>query len=199
MIIIIILIIYNFCKCEEKEQFNKLNDLNSKINLVTSFYNKRTDDDILIKRNNEYNSTLIKNLESPYIKKIHLFIEDEYSLSILNNILNNNGYNNKIIIIMFNKQPMYSDFFNYSFNNLKEEIVMIANSDIYLDKCDNYILDKYILQKNNVFSLPRYENENDKPLIDKYQGSHDVYIFKSPLNNDISTRSNFTQNNWGRY
>lgn len=72
MIIIIILIIYNFCKCEEKEQFNKLIDFNPKINLVTSFFNKRTDDDILIKRNNEYNSTLIKNLESPYIKKIQI-------------------------------------------------------------------------------------------------------------------------------
>jgi hypothetical protein len=183
-------------KCEEK--FNKLVDVNPKINLVTSFFNKNSDNDILVKRNNEFNSTLIKNLESPFIKKIHLFIEDEYSLSILNNIIKNNiVYNNKIIIIKFNKQPMYSDFFNYSFNNLKEEIVMIANSDIYLDKCDNYLLNKYILQKNNVFSLTRYENENDKPLIDKYEGSHDAYIFKSPLNNDISTRSNFTQNNWG--
>jgi adenylate kinase family enzyme len=196
LILIIILIIYNFFKCEGIEQFNKLVDIEPKINLVTSFFNKKIDDDILIKRNNEYNSTLIKNLESPFIKKIHLFIEDEYSLSILNNILNN-SYNNKIIIIKVNKQPMYSDFFNYSFNNLKEEIVMIANSDIYLDKCDNYILNKYILQKNNVFSLTRFENENDKPLIDKYEGSHDAYIFKSPLNNDISTRSNFTQNNWG--
>jgi adenylate kinase family enzyme len=183
-------------KCEEK--FNKLVDFNPKINLVTSFFNKKTDNDILVKRNNEFNLTLIKNLESPFIKKIHLFIEDEYSLSILNNIIKNNiVYNNKIIIIKFNKQPMYSDFFNYSFNNLKEEIVMIANSDIYLDKCDNYLLNKYIQQKNNVFSLTRYENENDKPLIDNYIGSHDAYIFKSPLNNDISTRSNFTQNNWG--
>ena len=197
LIIIIILIIYIFYKYERKKQFNKLVDIEPKINLVTSFFNKKTDDNILIKRNDEYNSTLIKNLESPYIKKIHLFIEDEYSLSILYNILNNSGYSNKIIIIMFNKQPMYSDFFNYSFNNLKEEIVMIANSDIYLDKCDNCILNKYILQKNNVFSLTRYENENDKPKIDNYQGSHDAYIFKSPLNNDISTRSNFTQNNWG--
>jgi hypothetical protein len=166
------------------------------INLITSFFNKKTDKDYLKKRNDEYNLTLIKNLESSFIKKIHLFIEDDYSLSILNNIINND-YNNKIIKIMFNKQPMYSDFFKYSFDNLKGEIIMIANSDIYLDKCDNYILNKYILEKNNVFSLTRYENENDKPLIDVYEGSHDVFIFKSPLKNDISLRSNFTQNNWG--
>jgi len=198
LIVIIILILYIFCKCEKKEQYNKLVDIEPKINLVTSFFNKKTDNELLKKRNNEYNITLIKNLESPFIKKLHLFIEDEYSLSILNNIINNNiDYNNKIIKIMFNKQPMYSDFFKYSFDNIKEEIVMIANSDIYLDKCDNYILDKYVLEKNNVFSLTRYENEIDKPLIDNYQGSHDVFIFKSPLNEDISIRSNFTQNNWG--
>lgn len=168
------------------------------INLITSFFNKKTDNDLLIKRNNEYNLTLIKNLESPFIKKIHLFIEDEYSLSILNNIINNNiDYDNKIIKIMFNRQPMYSDFFKYSFDNLKDEVIMISNSDIYLDKCDKNILTKYILEKNNVFSLTRYENENDKPLIDKYEGSHDVFIFKSPLNNNICLRSNFTQNNWG--
>lgn len=168
------------------------------IHLITSFFNKKTENEILIKRNNEYNFTLIKNLESPFIKKIHLFIENEYSLSVLNNIINTKPeYNNKIIKIIFNKQPMYSDFFKYSFDNLREEIIMISNSDIYLDKCDNYILTKYILEKNNVFSLTRYENENDKPLIDKYQGSHDVFIFRSPLENDIYERSNFTQNNWG--
>jgi len=168
------------------------------INLITSFFNKKSDNDILLKRNNEYNITLIKNLESQFIKKIHLFIEDEYSLSILDSIINKNiDYNNKIIKIMHNKQPMYSDFFKYSFDNLKEEIVMISNSDIYLDDCDNNILNKYILEKNNVFCLTRHENENYKPLIDNYIGSHDAFIFKSPLNNDIYIRSTFTQNNWG--
>jgi hypothetical protein len=168
------------------------------INLVTSFFNKNTDNDILIKRNNEYNVTLLKNLESEYIKKIHLLIEDDYSLHVLNNIIEKKEeYNNKIIKIIFNKQPMYSDFFKYSFDNLKEELVMISNSDIYLDKCDNDILNKYILEKNNVFSLTRYENENDKPLIDNFMGSYDSFIFKSPLKDDIYVRSNFTQNNWG--
>ena len=129
------------------------------LNLVTSFFNKNSDNDILLKRNNEYNVTLIKNLESQFIKKIHLFIEDEYSLSILNNIIDKNiNYNDKIIKIMYNKQPMYSDFFKYSFDNLKDEIVMISNSDIYLDNCDNNILNKYIIQKNNIFSL---EENND--------------------------------------
>lgn len=168
------------------------------INLVTSFFNKNTDNDILIKRNNEYNVTLIKNLESEYIKKIHLFIEDDYSLYILNNIIEKKEeYNNKIIKIIFNKQPMYSDFFKYSFDNLKDELVMISNSDIYLDKCNNDILNKYIIEKNNVFSLTRHENEIDKPLIDNFMGSYDSFIFKSPLKDDIYLRSSFTQNNWG--
>ena len=74
LIIIIILIIYIFYKCEEKEQFYKLVNIEPKINLITSFFNKKTDNDFLIKRNKEYNLTLIKNLESPFIKKINLFI-----------------------------------------------------------------------------------------------------------------------------
>jgi hypothetical protein len=92
---------------------------------------------------------------------------------------------------------MYSDFFKYSFDNLKEELVMISNSDIYLDKCNNDILNKYILENNYIFSLTRHENENDKRLIDNFVASHDSFIFKSPLKDDIYLRSNFTQNNWG--
>ena len=169
------------------------------INLVTSFFNKLSDASIMIERNNEYNKTLISNLESEHIKKIYLFIDDEYSLSILNtNIINGNEvYENKIVKILHNRQATYSDFFKYAYDNLKDEIVMISNSDIYLHSCDINLINKYIIEKNNVFSLSRHERLDFKPCIDYYNAGHDAFIFKSPLKEDIHLRSHFTQNNWG--
>lgn len=43
------------------------------INLITSFFNKLSDAPIVLARNNEYNETLISNLESELIKK-NIFI-----------------------------------------------------------------------------------------------------------------------------
>jgi hypothetical protein len=169
------------------------------INILTSFFNKNKygnhNKENLEKRNLEYNNTLIFNLQKEYIEKIYLFIEDEYSLSILDDLLEkNNLYKDKVVKILFNKQPMYSDFFLYSNNHLKDKLVMITNSDIYLDSYDNHLIQKYILNKNNVFSLTRHEWDNTKRLIDKYMGSHDSFIFKSPVNKNIIDKSTFYQN-----
>lgn len=115
-----------------------------------------------------------------------------------NNIINGNEvYENKIIKILHNKQATYSDFFKYAYDNLKYEIVMISNSDIYLHSCDINLINKYIIEKNNVFSLSRHERLDFKPCIDSYNAGHDAFIFKSPLKEDIHLRSHFTQNNWG--
>jgi len=169
------------------------------INLVTSFYNKKSDDPCVNERNNEINSTLISNLKSESIKKIHLFLDDEYSLSILNNnIINGNEfYENKIVKLLHYKQAKYSDFFSYAYDNLKYEIVMISNSDIYLYSCCNYIVNKYVNEQSQILALTRHETPDYKPLIDNYEGSHDAFIFNSPIKEDIHMRSNFTQNNWG--
>ena len=106
-------------------------------------------------------------------------------------------YENKIVKLLHYKQATYSDFFLYAYDNLKYEIVMIANSDIYLYGCSNYIVNKYVNEQNQILALTRHETLTFKPLIDIYEGSHDAFIFKSPLKEDIHLRSNFTQNNWG--
>ena len=73
---------------------------------------------------------------------------------------------------------------------------MITNSDIYLDKCDTNLLNK--LDNNTVYSLTRYEYDMSSPLIDKYEGSHDCFIFKSPINimNSINNIKH-VQHVWG--
>jgi hypothetical protein len=165
------------------------------INLITSFFNKNIEE--YTKRNEEYNNALINNLKCEYIEKIHLFIEDEYSEKILDNIINQENAKNKVVKINFNKQPLYSDFFQYANTNLIDKIIMVSNSDIYLNNCDNGLIQDYIENKNNIFCLTRFEDEINKPLIDDYGGSHDSFIYKSPINTNIIENSNFKQNVWG--
>ena len=88
------------------------------INIVTSFFNKNNygshSKEILEIRNLEYNNSLLNNLKCEYVEKMHLFIEDDNSLNILNDLVEKNSvYKNKDEKMMLNKQPLYSDFFLY--------------------------------------------------------------------------------------
>jgi hypothetical protein len=159
------------------------------INLITSFYLSKN-----IERQKELDESLINNNNCIYISKIHLFLDNEDCSQYLNNLIKDH---NKIVIIRIGNQPLYSDLFEYS-NTIPNEICMISNSDIWLKeiKKDNLI---NILQQNDnfVYSITRHEHDNTSPLIDKYEGSHDVFMFKSPINSDIIKRINHPQNVWG--
>jgi hypothetical protein len=160
------------------------------INLITSFFIYNEENEILKNRNKELTNSLINNLNSEFIKKIHLFIENDNVLEIINKL----EKKDKINIIFFKKQPLYSDFFEYSINNLENEICMISNSDIYLDYCDLNCINNI---SNNIFCLTRYEYDLSCPLISNYEGSHDAFIFKSPLNKEILPYLKHNQNLWG--
>ena len=67
-------------------------------------------------------------------------------------------------------------------NTLKNKICMIINSDIWLHSIHNIkILNKIDENKKVIFSITRHEHNFSYPLISKYQGSHDAFIFKSPI------------------
>lgn len=102
------------------------------------------------------------------ICKIHLYVDNN---NALNKAITLNK-DNKLNIINIGKQPLYSDMFEYAIDNLKDEIVMISNSDIYLYKCDLDILSKL---NNNVYSLSRHENDLKCKVYG--WGSHDAFIF----------------------
>ena len=159
------------------------------IHLITSFYQSNKTDDIYIKRNIELLNSLKKNIECPLISKIHLYLDNENDINIINNLENNH----KINIISTGYQPLYSDLFEYAFNNLKNEICMISNSDIYLHECDIDCLNRL---DNNIFALSRYEYDMSCSLINTYKGSHDAFIFKSPLNINLDNVKH-VQNVWG--
>lgn len=159
------------------------------INLITSFYLSKN-----IERQKELDESLINNNNCIYISKIHLFLDNEECSEYLNKIINDRS---KIVIIRIGNQPLYSDLFQYA-NTLPNEICMISNSDIWLKEIKkDYLINTLQQNSNIVYSLTRYEHDNSCPLIDDYMGSHDVFMFKSPINSDIIRRINHPQNVWG--
>jgi len=156
------------------------------IHLITSFYQSEKTDELHTKRNSELLHSLKKNIENPLITKIHLYLDDSKALDMIKNL-------DKIHIIAIGSQPLYSELFDYAFDHLKNEICMISNSDIYLYECEIDCLHRL---DNNIFALTRYEHNLSCPLIDTYMGSHDAFIFKSPLSINLNPIKH-VQNVWG--
>ena len=106
------------------------------------------------------------------------------------------GINRKIQIILFHKQPTYSDLFKYA-NKLKGKICMISNSDIWLKNVDLDLIKLIQTKDKLIYALTRHESDGCRPLINKYRMSHDSFIFKSPINYDIPNGMNHIQNKLG--
>jgi hypothetical protein len=147
-------------------------------------------------RNDELVESLKKNTESLYVEKVHLFLDNEDCFKKLQQEFHNELEIGKIVVIEKNKKPLYSDLFEYANTMLKNKLCMVTNSDIYLHSVDEQIL-KY-LQTNILYALTRHEYDMTSPLINRYQGSHDSFIFTSPLLSENFLESiRFTQHNWG--
>jgi hypothetical protein len=151
------------------------NPVVSKIHIITTFYISNTGSPLDEERNIELQTALIKNVESEYVEKIHLFVDDEEAVLLLGSITNNSD---KICIISVGKQPLYYDFFNYILTHLPNHICMITNADIYLHTVNNDLIKKLDTEKH-VYALTRYEADMSHPYIDNMYESYDCYIFNS--------------------
>ena len=172
-----------------------INRMHNKINIITSFFISKLNNPNIELRNNEIVDTLRRNLASPYVDTIHLFIDDYDSYNKLKILFNKYLANGKIIVASLNNgMPLYYDFFNYANTMLNDKMCMITNSDIYIHTCDINLLS--ILKDNSVYALTRHEYDLSCPLIHDYHGSHDSFIFTSPLNISIEN-FRFPQNVWG--
>jgi hypothetical protein len=172
--------------------------VNNMINVITSFFLSKIEDININYRNQELIDSLTQNVKSPFIEKVHLFIDDIESYNKLNSIFQNELENEKIKIIEIGKKPLYSDLFQYAIEQLQGKICMVTNSDIYINECDRIVLDLLHLKNQNLlFALTRHEYDMSCPLINDYHGSHDSFIFKSPLDNSFIQHIEFAQNNWG--
>jgi len=102
----------------------------------------------------------------------------------------------KIHVISVGAKPLYSDLFCYAIHELSEKICMISTSDIYLYKSDINILNK-LHEQNTVFSLTKYEHNMSSQRIKRYKGSHDCFLFKSPIEISILDKIKHVQHVWG--
>jgi len=144
------------------------------INIITTFYVSDYKSKKDTERTQELVTSLLNNLRSCLIEKIHLFVDNNESLSYLNSITKSE----KIVIIEVGKKPIYSDFFNYILNSLPNKICMITNSDIYISDFEEFLINK-LRNEKIMYALTRYEHDMRDPLIKNYAGSHDCYIFNS--------------------
>ena len=165
------------------------------INLLTSFYVSKYSSSLDNERTKELIDALLKNINSDIIEKIHLFVDDNDAIDLLNSLIENT---NKVHIIGIRKKPIYSDYFDYILDKIPEGICMIANSDIYLESYDIKLLN--LLNDNkHMYALTRHEYDKSCPLIHNYSGSHDCYIFNSKFlnKNIINEHTQFIQNLYG--
>jgi hypothetical protein len=163
------------------------------INIISTFYISKYSSPLDSLRSKELDTSLLNNLKSPFVEKIHLFVDDNEALDRLNNLSNNSD---KIVVIEVGKKPKYLDFFKYIIVNLKDKICMIMNSDIFLFECDNNLINN-LKNKKNLYALTRYEDDMSHGLIDCYGGSHDCYIFNSSFISETilsNEHVNFYQN-----
>ena len=162
------------------------------IHIISSFYISKYSSSLDNLRSKELEDCFVNNLESKFVEKIHLFIDDNQALEKVN-ILSKNS--EKVVIIKIGENPKYSDFFEYIIKNLNDKICMITNADIFLYECNDKLIDN--LKENKIaYALTRYEYNMSHPLIDNYYGSHDCYIFNSKFINEniINEHTNFYQN-----
>ena len=162
------------------------------INIISTFYISNYNSHLDTSRSQELENCLINNLKSEIIEKIHLFVDNEEAHKRLIQITNNCD---KIVIIEIGKKPKYIDFFNYIFQKLENKICMITNADIYIYECKVNLIN-ILKTKAFVYALKRYEYDMSCPLIERYQGSHDCYIFNSSFlkKSVINEHTDFYQN-----
>ncbi len=165
------------------------------LHVITSFYLPKEEN-----RRNEILLTLRKNVESPNVKVIHLFLDDESSLEYLQKQYNSELDNGKIHIVRVGRQPLVAEMIIFA-NILVGKICMILNADIWLHSIAD--LELFENMEGKLYGLTRHESNMHGRLIDRYDqgsgfvGSQDAFIFKSPVKQEVIEKTNFPQNVWG--
>ena len=124
----------------------------------------------------EINECLVNNLQNPLLDEIHLFVEKEYDFSWIQD--NPNYY--KIKLIPTKERLSYKQAFDYSNDLSSNDIIILANSDIYFDDTLSHI--NSVDLDNTFLGLTRHEiKEEELELYERPSVSQDVWIWKPPL------------------
>jgi len=158
--------------------------------LVIQLYTYRLNIEGTQIRQNEINECFMRNIKNPIFSVIHILLEKESDLEYYKSLIYNIAEKTKCKFIVFHKQPKYSDLVNYVRSCIEDnKKVCIMNSDIFMGKVSIDFIENE-LNYNTFISLTRHEYTDDSHslcnvdtcnLIYKYHGSHDAFIFKTPV------------------
>lgn len=142
-------------------------------NLITTYYKTEN-----LQRQNELDKCLKNNYDNKFIDKIYLLNDSVYEIEFIDD------HKNKIIQIVVDSNNVKRLGFDYAVNfintNLQNTLCIMSNSDIYFDDTLG-LLHGYNFD-NIFFGLTRYDNNK----IIKKKDSQDSWLFKSPLQIDLS-------------
>ena len=138
----------------------------------------------------EVNECFRRNVRNPIFSTIHILLEKGSDINYFSNLINDLETKSKCQFVIFGRQPKYADFVFYAKNNIKDNRpVCIMNSDIFMGNADiDYINAE--LDYNSFIALTRHEYTDDAHsicdantcnLIYQYFGSHDAFIFRTPV------------------
>ena len=158
----------------------------------------------------EINQCLLFNMANPIIHKIHVLLEHEDNLEYYKLLIDEHPNKNKVSFTVFGKQPTYAEIVKFIHTTIPDgTTVCIQNSDIYFGAVSPEFL-KESVTSNIVVTLTRHEEtdpqnpnihmcgEKTCPLIYDYMGSHDTFIFQTPIPKDFPyERVNINQNLYG--
>ena len=159
-----------------------------KVNLFMQYYIPANPN-----RFEEIKKCLQINFNNPFINKIYLLNEKEYTIDELGNIDNSN---NKLEQIIIGKRLKYRDVFDIIETNQIKGYCILSNSDIFFDKTIS-VLDKTGLAKQKkMFALLRYEYKpglllKNCPIFDYRACSQDTWIWHSNYNIESKHRNVF--------
>ena len=140
---------------KNKTNFEYLNK--EKIILIVQYYHVKGNDlNYNNSRQKEIDYCFQRNFDNEYIDEIHIFLEEDCNLSFINN-----KYNIHIKKNITGKRINFKDIFNYYNEHLENNICILINSDIYLDKSIEIVKNINFEIEKLFISLNRFENNND--------------------------------------
>ena len=141
-------------------------------------------------RQEEINECLFHNMKNPVFSTIHILLEKASDLEYYTQLIDTIKEKTKCKFTIYGRQPYYSDLIWYISTNIENnKTVCIMNSDIFMGYTTNEFIEKE-LDYDTFISLTRHEftseghpicNVSTCELIYKYYGSHDAFIFKTPI------------------
>lgn len=139
----------------------------------------------------EINECFLRNLFHPLINTIHVLCEDSKTKAYYTDVAKQHELEMKCCFVEYGKQPTYAELVEYVTNNIPENrIVCIQNSDIYIDHSLSKEFLETTIDPMTLVSLTRHEHTEEGhpvcnvttcPLIWDYQGSHDTFLFRTPV------------------